>query len=146
MGLCVFQAGGRWRGIMPFRHEEPFNSERRTGEPSPAPWYPPGYGKSEGSFTRQLQGALIAWMKTNYGTAYHSLTFEYRLYRHRIVAVVGYHPAILHLPSWGNGVRGFVLEVNVSGIDGVQWHGLGRRQRFAWNRIVGKDRILALRA
>lgn len=147
-GITLFQSNGRWRGIMPFRMRKPLESERRTGEPSPTltSWYPEGYGKARGSFTKKMRDALYAWMEAN-GFSYYSepLTFEYRLYRHRNVTVTGLYPYIKHSPSYGRGKKGFILQLSVLSIDGVPCRFLfGRRAHFAWDRIIGRDKLLAL--
>jgi len=135
---------------MPFRRSNHLNSQRRTGEPSPASiilgyegFYPPGYGKAEGSYTQQLRLALWKWMDATYGSRLPPLTFDYKLHRKQTITVTGEYPYIKHLPEYGNGKRGFVLEIRIISINGLAFTGL-RRQHFAWNRIIGKERFLAL--
>jgi len=142
---------GRWRGIMPFRkNANLLTLQRRTGEPSPATIihgyegsYPPGWGMAEGSYTEKMRQVLWSWMEAKYGSYLCPLSFDYKLHRKQTITVTGEYPNIKHLPEYGNGKRGFVLEIRIISINGLAFTGL-RRQHFAWNRIIGKERFLAL--
>lgn len=138
---------------MPFRNvgtdsRKLLDLQRRTGEPSPSfcDWkYPEGHGKAHGSFTEKMRLSLWEWMKQKYGSMPHPLTFDYKLSRHKTITVIGIFPRIIHNPSWGKANKGFVLEIRVTSIDGVPVKmTLGNRTRLSWNRIVGRDRFLAL--
>jgi hypothetical protein len=124
--------------------------QRRTGEPSPSEsiWqYPEGYGKASGSYTEKMRLSLWDWIQDKYGTNWISatLTFDYKLYRHKIVTVVIRSPKIEHKPSYGNGKRGFILIGHVLSIDGVQLRTFPSKEiTFAWNRIIGRNNFLAL--
>lgn len=135
---------------MPFRRTESgrnhLDSQRRTGEPSPSIWHyhPDGYWKTHGPHTEKLRLALWEWMKEKLGSIFVPLTFEYRLSRHQTVTLTGRGPYIKHLPSWGKGLRGLVLELNILSIDGIPFKGYGKRSHLAWNRILGRDKLLLL--
>ncbi len=142
---------------MPFRQSSDrklLEKQRRTGEPSPAfddylvysglGEFSGGYGKAHGSFTEKLRLSLWTWLKENYGSSLHPLTFEYKLYRRKTIHVVGTYPWVKHLPTYGKGKKGFVLDITVESIDGLRYRGLGKRVYFAWDRIIGKERFLAL--
>lgn len=137
---------------MLFRRDANHLDQRRRGsEPSPAiiihgyeGFHEPGYGMAEGSYTESMRKALWAWMEVKYGTMFHPLTFDYKLHRRQIISVIGSYPYIKHLPDFGRGKRGFLLELTIDSVNGVAFGGPFRRQYFAWNRIVGRDRFLAL--
>lgn len=150
----------RVRGCMPFRRSRSerklLHQDRRTGEPSPAlpiipishdEWFEKrdsGYGKASGSYTEKLRIALSDWMKKEYGTEFHDLTFTYKLYRHKIVMITGSHPYIRHDPNWGKGLRGFQLVIHIKSIDGVQYRGFQRPAVLAFDRIVARQKIFLL--
>lgn len=139
----------RWRGIMPFRrfHDTGLKhliSKRRTGEPSPVIFgfeCNDGYGKSRGSYTEKMRKTLYAWMQQK---GYATLTFDYRLHRHKTITVVVQFPYIKHLPSYGRGKKGFVLQATVLSIDGVPYRYFTHRVLFAWDRIIAREQFLAL--
>ncbi len=141
---------GRWRGIMPFRQakldRKHLDSERRTGEPSlSSVWeYPEGYGKAKGSYKQAMRMALQEWMKAKFGSYSMPLTFEYKLYRKRNIVVTGTFPYIKHIPSYGRGKKGFILQMTVQFIDGIPYKGFGSRVWFAWDRIIGREKLLTL--
>ena len=73
------------------------------------------------------------------------ITFEYKLYRHKKILVVGQRPIIRHNPSYGRGRKGFVLELSVASIDGVPVRAfVGNPIKFAWDRIIAKENLPAL--
>jgi len=135
---------------MPFRQAKPdrkhLDLERRTGEPSlSSVWeYPEGYGKAKDSYTQAMRIALQRWMKAKLGSSSMPLTFEYKLYRKRNILVTGIFPFIKHIPSYGSGKKGFILQMTVQSIDGIPYKGFGSRVWFAWDRIIGKEKMLAL--
>lgn len=121
------------------------NLKRRTGESSPS-FYPEGYGKSRGSATELFRMALRVWIKEKFGTLDSPISFQYKLYRHRIADIVGTNPYIKHIPSYGNGKRGFVMSMKVISIDGIPVKMWPRRDtaQFALNRIVSYKKIFLL--
>ncbi len=140
---------------MPFRNRNLLNYKKRTSEPFPAKilrldkgppkWtYPDGYGKASGSYTEKMRLAFQEWMEKAHGSAFSPLIFQYKLSRHRTVTIVGSYPYIKHLPYYGNGKRGFVLSLRISSIDGSPFKGFGKRQQLAWNRIIGREKMLYL--
>jgi hypothetical protein len=147
-GLPNFQLiNGRWRGIMPFRRDKAvvklYEQQRRAGEPSP--FTDSASGMAEGSYTEKMRKALIEWSDANLvgGWIGGDLTFEYKLYRHKIVTVIATLPVIRHHPFYGHGKRGFILMCHVKSIDGLPvkspWKNV-----FVWDRIVAKERFLSL--
>jgi len=142
---------------MPFRSSlivrKQLDQLRRTGEPSPAKVSEyldlidrekaKGFHMAEGSFTETMRKELWRWMKTNYGSSLHPLTFEYKLSRKKKVVIVGERPFIRHTPLYGKGVRGFLLVITILSVDGVPYVGM-RRTTLAWSRIIGKERFLSL--
>ncbi len=151
----------RWRGRMPFRQSrklwtEPLKKQGRTGEPSLATmrnllqlankFHEEGRGKAEGSFTEQLRLQFRDWLKAKSLKWPFTITFEYRLYRHRIITVVMQGPSFFHNRLMGDGSKGFMLEGRVLSIDGVR--PIPCSGMFAMTRIVGrfKQEFLALQA
>jgi hypothetical protein len=125
---------------------------RRTGEPSLALQYlrlgwgenDTGWGKAKGSYTELLRSSFFEWLEEKNGGWAAPLTFEYRLSRKKYITVVGVYPYILHDPNYGSGKKGFVLRLQVISMDGLPYRGIGRFVWFAWDRIVGKEKMLAL--
>ena len=141
---------------MPFRLSKEYRNlldqHKRTGEPFPA-FYAVGeirdkaHGKADGSFTKSMRSALEEWIKAQTGLPQGQIQFDYKLYRHKIVHVAGYNAYLRHDHLRGIGLKGFVLELTVLSIDGIPYMGLDRRGAgFAWNRIIGRDKILMLPA
>lgn len=148
---------GRWRGRMPFRHADEhernlLEQNRRTGEPSLADILQycgarmeAGRGKARGSHTEKMRHSLWTWTNTRYGNCSTPLTFDYKLHRHKIITITGNLPYLRHLPCYGKGKRGFILEITILSIDGIPHIG-ARRVLLAWNRILSHERIFALPA
>jgi len=146
---------GRWRGIMPSRclraDRELLEQYRRTGEPSLAASILDsaetrrrgGVGKAMNSFTEGMREALWYWMKEKYGSILTPIIFEYKLSRHRIITVIGSHPYLRHEPYYGRGKKGFILQLCINSIDGILCQG-PIRIWFAWDRIIGKEKMLYL--
>ena len=142
---------------MPFQQAEPvrklYEQQRRTGEPSPVSFLhaieildamrAKGRGKAEGSFTEKIRGAFHEWQKKN-GVGYgQPLTFQYKLYRHRIVTITVVGATIFHHPTHGKGVKGFELVCGrILSIDGIPYKGINNN--LAWGRIIGREKLLAL--
>lgn len=153
---------GRWRGSMPFRRDqntrpETLRRQGRTGEPSPATirqkfsfWgerLPEGYGRAKGSFTENFRRALFEWMKGTCGNPYGPITFQYRLYRRKIITVTGISPQIFHYKKLGRGSKGFFIRLKILAIDGAPPAGFAKIQNFfALNKIVGQHPIRQLLA
>lgn len=149
----------RWRGRMPFRMQrrgrpEPLEHQGRGGEPSLANFrrmldYMRGYdessqGRAEGSFTEGVRKAFRAWRK-EHGLGWHdSISFEYRLHRHRQVLVTLAYANVYHRRLRGDGSKGFVLTGEVLSIDGLQPDRRNKRGEFALTRIVGRHPVRAL--
>ncbi len=152
---------GRWRGKMPYRRARvrpvTLQQQERGGESLPVSsvrfiignriagsygWpQPPGAGKARGSFTEKWRIALHAWMKNQHTM---TVTFKYRLYRHRVITVTCGYPYIYHDPNAGSGRKVFMLRANVLSIDGVR-PAYGKKV-FAVNRIVAGEAIKSLLA
>jgi hypothetical protein len=150
----IFIAGGKWRGVMPFRLSDEYRNllkqHKRTGEPFPV-YQAVGeirdqaHGKAHRSFTEKMRNALYDWVEANTGFRHGQISFDYRLYRHKIIHVIGDWPLLRHDPLHGKGYAGFILEVRVGSIDGLPYKGLDRRSvSFAWNRIIGREKLLLL--
>ena len=150
---------GRWRGRMPFRSNhrlltETLEEQGRTGEPSLITslnvhdrWFENARGRSKGSFTEHVRRELHDWLNGK-GIPLGPITFEYKLFRHRIITVIMDMPRIYHHRTIGDGSKGFVLEGSVRSIDGARPYGFARHYPFALNRIVGhfKNDFLRLTA
>jgi hypothetical protein len=143
----------RWQGRMPFRLckevRELLREKRRTGEPSPAnnrlelyqfmmKLREGSHQKAEGTYTEKLRQGLWEWCSRFGGI----ITFEYRLSRHRIITVSGRGPIVYHDWVRGRGSKGMMMDLGVISIDGLR--PVIRVQTFAWNRIIGRERFLAL--
>lgn len=143
---------------MPFRQAKPvrklIESHKRTGEPFPVKLLDlldesakKGHGKALGSYTESMREALWKWMELNIGSSIGPIMFEYRLSRKKVVTVIGTFPYIKHNPIYGRGKRGFALLLHTDSIDGVQYRGWDiRHTAYAWDRIIGKEKIYALPA
>jgi len=146
----------RWRGRMPFRQNRklwpgPLAHRGRTGEPSLANLldyadeiHRQGKGKAEGSFTEHVRSELRAWLTKNSLNWRSQISFQYRLYRHKVVIVTVSTPRIYHHRFRGNGSKGFTLEGRILSIDG-RLPAYGKVGEFALNRIIGQHplRLLA---
>lgn len=138
---------GRWRGRIPFRVRPELRDRdwreayRRFSHHRMA-----GHGRAEGSYTEEIRKALVQWMKEKIGSGLEPVTFQYRLYRRKIVTVTVAYPTIFHHPEHGNGSKGFVLAARVLSVDGAPLTRLGRMlvREFAMNRIVGRESIKEL--
>lgn len=122
---------------------EPLEKQGRGGEPSLASllWlsdklHEEGRGRAAGSFTEEVRNELRDWLKAKGLVWPFTITFEYRLYRHRIITVMMQYPAIFHYRLMGDGSKGFMLVGKVLSIDGARPRGC--RDAFAMTRIVGR--------
>lgn len=156
----------RWRGQMPFRlnrryrpSSEPIKQQGRGREPSLAylqyvvkEYWPmldevreQGHGKAVGSFTEKARMALFAWLEAQGLDFWHSpISFQYRMYRRKIVTVTLTRPMIFHRPLRGDGTKGFVLEGAVVSIDGQLPRRRYMRAEFVLTRIIGQHPIRLL--
>jgi hypothetical protein len=97
-----------------------------------------------GSFTERVRQELMAWLKEK-GLGWHSpINFEYRLHRHKRVAVTLTNPRIYHRRLRGDGSKGFVLEGKILSIDGLRPAGIAKHGEFALTRIVGHHPVRLL--
>ena len=155
----IFSANERQRGIIPFRQSRTVRNHlaqyRRGGEPSPSEtreertrrWIETmnlyddlrrvGRGKAAGSYTEQVRHNFDRWLRDN-NLFFKPLSFRYKLSRHRIITVVGTPLLLHHDPLYGHGKQGFVFEVRIHGIDGVQFSGL-KTQGFQATRILSSE-------
>ncbi len=145
---------------MPFRQNhrlwtEPLEQQGRGGEPSLAnvrQWLElrnrlqeQGRGMGEGSFTERIRRAFLDWLKKNGLTRYDTISFEYRLYRHKTIRVTLTWPNIYHRRLHGDGSKGFMLEGTVLSLDGLPPSHRNYHGEFALTRIIGRHpmRLLA---
>jgi len=143
----------RWRGIIPSRQNRSVRllseQRRRTGEPSLSAIIDSrtkqeiaGHGLSYGSYTEKMRSALLEWITDKFGSPYVPITFEYRLSRKKTIMVTAKVLFLYHDPNIGNGKRGFFIRVRVLSIDGILCDRVFGD--FAWNRLIGHEKILQL--
>lgn len=152
-------SNSRWRGKIPFRVNrkvmpEPLEQQGRGGEPSLANfrrvldflrgWDETARGKAEGSYTQRVRDAFRVWRESQ-GIGWHDpINFQYRLSRHKRIAVTLIGHNIYHRPRRGAGSKGFMLEGMVQSIDGLPPAHRTYWAEFAIGRIIGSHPIRLL--
>ena len=91
------------------------------------------------TYTQKMRAALIKWQELR-GGILQPVSFRYRMYRHKVVTIIGNNLSIWHSPSLGAGSKGFTLQLSIISIDGLKPNHFDRMmtgsQGLAFNKII----------